>query len=87
MGWCLQTVAMLEAAAGRRREAAMIYGAAEALLERGGATGQTTVTRVQDRSLSRARQAIGQIAFGDAAATRRALPEQDVLDMANGSRS
>ena len=52
MGWCLQTIAMLEAAAGRPREAAMIYGAAEALLERGGATGQTTVTRVQDRYLS-----------------------------------
>jgi len=84
MGWCLQTIAMLEAAAGRPREAAMIYGAAEALLERGGATGQTTVTRVQDRYPS---QAIAQIAFGDAAATGRALPVQDVLDMANSSRS
>jgi non-specific serine/threonine protein kinase len=87
MGWCLQTIAMLEAAADRPREAAMIYGAAEALFESVGATCQTTVTRVQDRYLSRARQAIGEIVFGDAAATGRALPVEDVLDMANRSQS
>ena len=65
----------------------MIYGAAEALLESVGATGQTTVTRVQDLYLRRARQAIGESGFADAAATGRALPIQNILDMANRSQS
>ena len=46
--------AMLEAAAGRARDAAVIYGAAEAMLESVGATGQATVMRVQDH-ISRSR--------------------------------
>jgi hypothetical protein len=41
LGWCLQAIAMLEAAAGRARRAAWLYGAGEAMLEGIGAVGQS----------------------------------------------
>ena len=60
LGWCLQAIAMLEAAAGRARRAAWLYGAGEAMLEGVGAVGQSVVTQVQDRYLAPARLAIGE---------------------------
>jgi hypothetical protein len=59
-----------------------LYGAAEALLQNIGATGQVTVTRVQDRYLSLAVQAVGDAAFREAATKGRTMPLQRVLDMA-----
>jgi hypothetical protein len=73
---------MLEAAADRAREAAVIYGAAEAILESVGATGQVTVTRVQDRYLALARDAIGEAIFRDAAAAGRAMSVHRIMDLA-----
>ena len=81
IAWSLQTFAMLEAAAGRARDAAVIYGAAEAMLESVGATGQATVTRVQDRYLTLARDAIGEAQFRAAVARGRVIPVQRVVDM------
>jgi hypothetical protein len=54
---------MVEAAKGFATRAAGLYGAAEALLQSIGATGQVTVTRVQDRYLSLAMEALGESAF------------------------
>jgi non-specific serine/threonine protein kinase len=82
IGWCLQTIAMLEAGDGRASRAAMIYGAAEALLQSIGATGQVTVTRVQDRYLSLAMEALGESAFREAAAEGRRMPLPRILDVA-----
>jgi non-specific serine/threonine protein kinase len=82
IGWCLQTIAMVEAGQGEASLAATIYGAAEALLQSIGATGQVTVTRVQDRYLSLAVQAVGDAAFREAATKGRTMPLQRVLDMA-----
>ena len=65
-GWCLQTLAMIDTTAGRARQAAWRYGAAEALLRSVGATGQVTFARVQDRYLSASREALGASVFGDA---------------------
>ena len=59
IGWCLQTIAMVEAGDNRASRAATIYGSADALLKSIGATDQVTVTRVQDRYLSLAMQALG----------------------------
>src|SRR4029078_10337257 len=47
IGWCLQTLAMIDTTAGRARQAAWLYGAADALLRSVGATGQVTFSRVQ----------------------------------------
>ena len=65
-GWCLQTLAMIDTTAGRARQAAWLYGAADALLRSVGATGQVTFSRVQDRYLSVSREALGPAAFSDA---------------------
>ena len=78
---------MLEAAAGRARDAAVIYGAAEAMLESVGATGQATVTRVQDRYLTLARDAIGEGQFRAAVARGRVIPVQRVVDMVLSARA
>jgi non-specific serine/threonine protein kinase len=82
IGWCLQTIAMVEAGDGRARRAATIYGAADALLKSIGATDQVTVTRVQDRYLSLAMEALGESAFREAAREGRMMPLQRVLDVA-----
>ena len=63
VGWCLQSLAMVDTAAGRARRAAWLYGAADALLQSLGATGQVTFSRVQDRYLTLSRDAIGEPAF------------------------
>ena len=81
LGWCLQAIAMLEAAAGRARRAAWLYGAGEAMLEGVGAVGQSVVTQVQDRCLAPARLAIGEAAFRDAANEGRATPFARIMDM------
>ncbi len=82
IGWCLQTIAMVEAGGGQARRAATIYGAAEALLQSIGATGQVTVNRLQDRYLSLAREALGESGFREAASEGRRAPLQRVLDVA-----
>jgi len=81
-GWCLQTIAMVEAAQGFAIRAAGLYGAAEALLQSIGATGQVTMTRVQDRYLSLAMEALGESAFRAAAEDGRAMSLQRILDVA-----
>jgi predicted ATPase/DNA-binding winged helix-turn-helix (wHTH) protein len=65
-GWCLQTLAMIDTTAGRARQAAWLYGAADALLRSVGATGQVTFARVQDHYLTVSRNALGAAAFSDA---------------------
>ena len=65
-GWCLQTLAMIDTTAGRARQAAWLYGAADALLRSVGATGQVTFSRVQDSYLTVSREALGLAAFSDA---------------------
>src|SRR4029453_9050430 len=66
VGWCLQSLAMVDTAGGRAQRGAWLYGAADALLQSLGATGQFTFSRVQDRYLGLARAAIGESAFRDA---------------------
>lgn len=73
---------MVEAGNGLARRAATIYGAAEALLQSIGATGQVTVTRVQDRYLNLAMEALGESAFRQVATDGRTMPLQRCLDMA-----
>jgi tetratricopeptide (TPR) repeat protein len=75
-GWSLQTLAMIHTAAGRARQAAWLYGAADALLRSVGATGQVTFARVQDRYLAVARDALGNAVFRDEfeAGQRTSLP-------------
>ena len=46
VGWCLQSLAMVDTAAGRAARAAWLYGAAERCF-RAWATGQVTFSRVQ----------------------------------------
>lgn len=64
-----------------------MYGAAEALLEKVGGTGQGTVTRVQDRYLGLAMEAMGEPAFRKALAAGRALSLKHALDAAFHRRS
>ena len=85
LGWCLQAVAMLEAAAGRARRAAWLYGAGEAMLESVGAARQGVVTQVQDRYLTPARVAIGEAAFRDAANEGRSTSVARIMDMDPGA--
>lgn len=73
IAWCLQTFAMVEAAEGQPTRAAQLFGAAEGLLDTVGATGQLTVTRVQDRHMTRAIDALGEASFRASAATGRAM--------------
>ena len=73
---------MVEAAQGFAIRAAGLYGAAEALLQSIGATGQVTMTRVQDRYLSLAMEALGESAFRAAAEDGRAMSLQRILDVA-----
>jgi predicted ATPase len=80
--WCLQTIAMVEAAQGFAIRAATLYGAAEALLQSIGATGQVTMTRVQDRYLSLAMESLGESAFRAAANDGRTMSLPRVLDVA-----
>ena len=73
---------MVEAAQGFAIRAAGLYGAAEALLQSIGATGQVTMTRVQDRYLSLAMEALGESAFRAAAEDGRAMSLKRILDVA-----
>lgn len=73
---------MVDAARGFASRAASLYGAAETLLQSIGATGQVTVTRVQDRYLSLAMEALGESAFRAAADDGRAMSLQRILDVA-----
>ena len=82
IGWSLQAIAMVEAAAGRAGLAASLLGAAEAALESVGAKGQVTITRVQDRYLALARDSMGEQAFRLAVEAGRAMPLERAIDMA-----
>ena len=64
---------MVDAAEGHAIRVARLHGAAERLLESVGATGQVTVTRVQESLLSAAIASIGDAAFRAAAAEGRAM--------------
>lgn len=81
VGWCLQSFAMLEAAAGRARRAAWLYGAGQSVLESIGAAGQMHVNQVQERYLAPARQALGEAAFRDAANEGGATPVSRIMEM------
>jgi non-specific serine/threonine protein kinase len=80
VGWCLQSLAMIDTAAGRARRAAWLYGAADALLQSLGAMGQVTFSRVQDRYLTLSREAIGESAFRETYETGRATPIARIMD-------
>jgi predicted ATPase/DNA-binding winged helix-turn-helix (wHTH) protein len=82
VGWCLQSLAMIDTAAGRARRAAWLYGAADALLQSLGAMGQVTFSRVQDRYLTLSREAIGDSAFLETYETGRATPIARIMDAA-----
>jgi non-specific serine/threonine protein kinase len=82
MGWCLQTIAMVAAAQAQPSRSARIYGAAEALLRSIGATGQVTVTRLQDRYVRLAMDALGDSTFLEAAREGRAMSLERILDEA-----
>jgi predicted ATPase/predicted Ser/Thr protein kinase len=79
VAWCLQTIAMVDAAEGQAIRVARLYGAAERLLESVGATGQATVTRVQENFLSAAIASIGDAAFRAAATEGRAMPFAEAI--------
>lgn len=79
VAWCLQTFAMVEAAEGRPTRAARLFGAPEGLLDSVGATGQVTVTRVQDRYMTRAIDALGEAPFRAAAAEGRRMSLQQAI--------
>jgi tetratricopeptide (TPR) repeat protein len=85
VGWCLQTIAMLETAAGRAQRAAWLYGAGETLLESIGGAGQVYVTQVQERYLAPAREALGDAAFREAANNGRATPAARLMEMDPGA--
>jgi tetratricopeptide (TPR) repeat protein len=80
VGWCLQSLAMVDTVAGRAHSAACLYGAADALLQSLGATGQVTFSRVQDRYLTLSRDAIGDTAFQQAYDTGLAMPISRIMD-------
>ena len=80
VGWCLQSLAMVDTVAGRARQAAWLYGAADALLQSLGATGQVTFSRVQDRYLTLSRDAIGESAFQEAYDAGRTTPISRIMD-------
>ena len=79
-GWCIQTLAMIETTAGHARQAAWLYGAAAALLQSVGATGQVTFSRVQDRYLALSRDALGVSAFSDAFEAGRTTSLQPLME-------
>jgi tetratricopeptide (TPR) repeat protein len=80
VGWCLQSLAMVDTTAGRARRAAWLYGAADALLQSVGATGQVTFSRAQDRYLTLSREAIGESAFRAAYDAGRSMPVRRIMD-------
>ncbi len=84
VGWCLQTIAMLEAAAGCAQRGAWLYGG-EAMLQSVGAVGQSVVTQVQERYLAPARQALGEAAFQDATRDGRATSVARIMEMDPGA--
>ena len=86
VGWCLQSLAMVDTAAGRARRAAWLYGAADALLQSLGATGQVTFSRVQDRYLTLSRDAIGESAFREAYDAGRTTPVSRIMDRVSPRR-
>ena len=71
---------MVDTAAGQARRAAWLYGAADALLQSLGATGQVTFSRVQDRYLTLSRDAIGEPAFREAYDAGRTTPISRIMD-------
>ena len=81
VGWCLHTIAMIEAAAGRARRAAWLYGAGEAVLDSIGAAGQMHVTQVQERYVAPTRETLGETAFRDLANDGRATPIARLMEI------
>ena len=82
VAWCLQTIAMVAAAEGHAIRAARLHGAAEGLLESVGATGQVTVTRVQEGFLSAAIASLGDATFRAGATEGRAMPFEQAIQYA-----
>jgi len=76
-----QLPTMLVAAAGRASRTAWLYGAADALRQSLGATGQVTFSRVQHRYLTLSRDAIGESAFQEAYDAGRTTPIPGIMDM------
>jgi non-specific serine/threonine protein kinase len=85
IGWCLQSIAMLEAATGRTHRAAWLVGASQAVLDSIGATGQDYLNQVQDVYLGPARRALGEAAFSEAENAGRATPLARILEMDPGA--
>jgi non-specific serine/threonine protein kinase len=83
-GWSLQTLGMLETVRGRAARAAWLYGAADALLQSIGATGQVTFSRVQDRYLGGLREQLGEAAFRDAFDSGRMTPVDRIMEAGAG---
>jgi predicted ATPase len=81
IAWCLQTIATIEAAEGDPAVAATLYGAALALLDSVGATGQLTMTRVQDRFLAGAIAMLGPEEFEAHVARGKAMPPARALEL------
>ena len=81
IAWCLQTIATIEAAEGDPAVAATLYGAALALLDSVGSTGQLTMTRVQDRFLAGAIAMLGPEQFDAHVTTGRALSPARALEL------
>jgi hypothetical protein len=77
----LHTIAMIEAAAGRARRAAWLYGAGEAVLDSIGAAGQMHVTQVQERYVAPTRETLGETAFRDLANDGRATPIARLMEI------
>jgi hypothetical protein len=75
---------MLETVRGRAARAAWLYGAADALLQSIGATGQVTFSRVQDRYLGGLREQLGEAAFRDAFDSGRMTPVDRIMEAGAG---
>jgi hypothetical protein len=56
-----------------------LYGAADALLQSIGATGQVTFSRVQDRYVGPLREELGELAFRDAFERGRNTPLDRIM--------
>lgn len=79
-GVSLQMMAMLEAASGRARRVAWLYGAGQAMLDSVGAFTQVDIRQVQDRYLGPARQTLGEAAFDAAANDGQNVPAAVLMD-------
>jgi predicted ATPase/DNA-binding CsgD family transcriptional regulator len=80
--WCIACVAGVAAQAGDAERAAVLFGAAEAQLERIGATLRPSVVARYEPIAARVKAALGDDAFGLARDTGRAMALEDAIDAA-----